>query len=133
MNKVCSDDWTCTKMLTQCYFKLNYIRTLFVLKWPILAVSAKGGNLDFLDFLQKKFYNIDFWWISQVGVWEILFDLLTTDIMKCWSGKKITTARSCWNLTLHEVGGRISPEIWEDCCCCCFVNTNIHSALEPMQ
>ena len=61
LNKVCCDDWTCTKMLTQCYFKLNYIRTLFVLKWPILAVSAKGGNLDFLDFLQKKFYNIDYW------------------------------------------------------------------------
>ena len=37
--------------LAQCYFKLTCIRT-FVLKWPILAVSAK---------LQKKFYNIDFW------------------------------------------------------------------------
>ena len=28
------------KLLTQCYLKLNYIRTLVVPKWPILAVSA---------------------------------------------------------------------------------------------
>ena len=30
LNKIYSDDWTCTKMLTQCYFKLNYIRTLLI-------------------------------------------------------------------------------------------------------
>ena len=30
IKKVCYDDWTCTKMLTQCYFKLNYIRTLLI-------------------------------------------------------------------------------------------------------
>ena len=42
LNKVSSDDWTYTKMLTQCYLKLNYIRTLLSCsKWPILAVSAK--------------------------------------------------------------------------------------------
>ena len=29
-------------------------------KIAVLAVSAKGGNLDFLDFIQKQFYNIDY-------------------------------------------------------------------------
>ena len=33
---------------------------LLLLKWPILAVSAWGGNLDFPEFLQKKFYNINY-------------------------------------------------------------------------
>ena len=29
---------------------------IFVIKWPILtALSAKGENLDFLDFLEKSF------------------------------------------------------------------------------
>ena len=44
LNKVCCDDCTCTKMITQCYFKLNYIRTLLICSKMayILAVSAKG-------------------------------------------------------------------------------------------
>ena len=32
--------------------KQNYTLTVLIaLKWPIFAVSAQGGNLDFLDFL----------------------------------------------------------------------------------
>ena len=46
----------CTKMLKQCYFQLN---CLSALKWSIFAVSE--GNLDFLDFLQKKFHNTNYW------------------------------------------------------------------------
>ena len=51
LNKVGSDDWTYTEMLKQCYLKLNYIRTL-------LSCFSLGENLD---FLQKKFYNINYW------------------------------------------------------------------------
>ena len=47
LNKVCCDDWTSTKMLIQCYFNLTY-------SWCF----SQGRNLDFLDFLQKKFYHI---------------------------------------------------------------------------
>ena len=48
-------------MLTQIYFKLNYIRTLLICsKMAYSCCFSLGGNLDFLDFLQKKFYNIDY-------------------------------------------------------------------------
>ena len=48
-----------TIRLLSCKTKLqNY---LLQLKWLIIAVSAWGGNMDFLDFLQKKFYNINYW------------------------------------------------------------------------
>ena len=30
IKKVCSDAWTCTKMLNQCYFKPNYTQKLFI-------------------------------------------------------------------------------------------------------
>ena len=40
-------------------FKQTWTKNcLLLLKWPIIAFPALGGNLDFLDFLQKKFYNI---------------------------------------------------------------------------
>ena len=41
---------------------LNYIRTL--LSWSKMAYSCGFsliGNLENLDFLQKKFYNINYW------------------------------------------------------------------------
>ena len=47
-------------MLKQCYFKQNYIRALLI--YPKMTYSccfSLGGNLDFLDFLKKKSYNID--------------------------------------------------------------------------
>ena len=52
---VCSDVWTCIKMLKQCYFQLYYIQTLFICSKMAFSCSfSKGGNLEFLDFLQKK-------------------------------------------------------------------------------
>ena len=61
LNKVGSDDWTYTKMLKQCYLKLNYIRTLLSCsKMANSCCFSLGENLDFLDFLQKKFYNINY-------------------------------------------------------------------------
>ena len=51
-------------------FKQNCTLELFiaVLTWPILVVSVMG-NLDFPDFLPKKFYNINYSTVSvdQVG------------------------------------------------------------------
>ena len=40
-----------------------------------------GGNLDFLDFLQKKFYNIDYWSNIQLGAKSI--DTITNIVF--WS------------------------------------------------
>ena len=54
LKKVCSGVRTCTKMLKQynTISKQNYTLTVLIaLKWPIFAVSAQGGKLDFLDFL----------------------------------------------------------------------------------
>ena len=49
-------------MLKQCYFKLNYIRKqLICSKMAYSGYFSLGGNLDFLNFLQKKFYNINYW------------------------------------------------------------------------
>ena len=45
----------CTKTLKQCYFQLNYIQTLFICSKMVYSCCfSLGGNLDFLDFLQKK-------------------------------------------------------------------------------
>ena len=46
-------------MLKECYFKQNYTPKLFIaFKMAYYCHFSLGGNLDFLDFLQKKFYNI---------------------------------------------------------------------------
>ena len=43
LKKVCSDDWTCTKMLTNVIISLTILEHCrFVLKWPILAVLTEG-------------------------------------------------------------------------------------------
>ena len=57
LNKVCSDVWTCTKMGKLCFLKLNYT----ILYFFISCCFSYGGDLEFLDFLQKKFYNINYW------------------------------------------------------------------------
>ena len=42
-------------------FKQNYTLKLFVaFKMAYSCCFSLGGNLDFPDFLQKKFYNIDY-------------------------------------------------------------------------
>ena len=44
------------KRTKQCYFQLNYIETLFICcKRVYSCCFSLGGNLDFLDFLQKSF------------------------------------------------------------------------------
>ena len=41
-------------------FKQNYTLELFItLKMAYCCCLGLGGNLDFPDFLQNKFYNID--------------------------------------------------------------------------
>jgi len=56
LNSVCSDDWTCTKMLRQCYFQLNYTQTLFIgSKMAYSCCFSLGGKLDFLDSSKKSF------------------------------------------------------------------------------
>ena len=56
LNKVCSGDWTCTKMLRQCYFKLHSIRTLLICsKMAYSCCFSFGRNLDFLDSRSSRF------------------------------------------------------------------------------
>ena len=55
LNKVCFDDWTCTKILKQA--KL-YSNNVYLFKNGRFLLFKLGGNLDILDFLQKKFYNM---------------------------------------------------------------------------
>ena len=43
-------------------FKQNYTIELFIaLKMAISCCFGLRGNLDFPDFLQIKFYNINYW------------------------------------------------------------------------
>ena len=61
--QVCSDVWTWTKMLkqwSQFLSKTVLFNSLLLLKWPTYSCCfVLEGNRYFLDFLQKKFYNID--------------------------------------------------------------------------
>ena len=44
-------------------FKPNYTLKLFVtFKMAYSCCFSSGGNLDFPDFLPKKFYNINYFW-----------------------------------------------------------------------
>ena len=58
-------------MLTQTIFKQNYTLELFIsLKMAISCCFGLRGNLDFPDFLPKKFYNINYWktWLEEVQI-----------------------------------------------------------------
>ena len=69
LNIVCFADWTCTKTLKQCYFQLNYIQTLFICSKMVYSCCfGLRGNLDFPEFLQKKFYNINY---RSSKVWKL--------------------------------------------------------------
>ena len=62
LNKIGSNVWTCTKMWKLCYFKQNFTLELFVaFKTANSCCFGLRGNLDFPDFLQKQFYNINYW------------------------------------------------------------------------
>ena len=50
------------KCENQAIFKQNYTLELFIaLEMVYYCCFSLGGNVDFLDFLQKKFYNINYW------------------------------------------------------------------------
>ena len=62
LNKVCSNVWTCTKLWKQCYFYINlYSRTVYGFYNGLCLLFQFRGNLEFIDFLQKKFCNITYW------------------------------------------------------------------------
>ena len=43
-------------------FKQNYTPELFIaFKMVYSCCFSLGGNLDFPEYLQKKFYNINYW------------------------------------------------------------------------
>ena len=49
------------KCLDNAIFKQNYSLKLFItFKMAYSCGFSSGGNLDFPDFIQKKFYNIDY-------------------------------------------------------------------------
>ena len=50
------------KCENNCYFKQNYAQKLFIyLKISYYCCFDFMGNLEFPDFLQNKFYNINYW------------------------------------------------------------------------
>ena len=47
-------------------FKQNYTQKLFIsFKISYYCCFGLRGNLEFPDFLQKKFYNINYWTVAQ--------------------------------------------------------------------
>ena len=54
------------KCVNNAIFKQNYAKKLFItFKMTYYCCFGLRGNLDFPDFLQKKFYNINYW----IGQW----------------------------------------------------------------
>ena len=50
-------------------FKQNYTLELFIdRKMAYLCCLGLMGNLDFPDFLQKKFYNINYWLVFPISL-----------------------------------------------------------------
>ena len=48
-------------MVKQCYFQAKlYSKTVFAFKIAYSCFFSLRGNLDFPEFLQKKFYNINY-------------------------------------------------------------------------
>ena len=46
-------------------FRQNYAQKLFIaFKMAYSFCFGLSGNLDFPDFLQKNFYNINYWWVK---------------------------------------------------------------------
>ena len=62
LNKVCSMSEPAQKCENYAIFKQNYTLQLFIaLKMVYCCSLGLRGNLDFPDFLQNKFYNINYW------------------------------------------------------------------------
>ena len=54
----------------QAIIKLNYTLELFItLEMVYYCCFSLGGNLDFLDFLQKKFFNINYRGGTPIYAW----------------------------------------------------------------
>ena len=71
MKKVCSDVWTFAKVWKNAIFKQNYTPKLFInFKMAYSCCVGLGGNLDFPDFLQKKFYSIHYRCYIFFQVWK---------------------------------------------------------------
>ena len=50
------------KCVNNAIFKQIYtLKLLIAFKMAYSCCFSSGGNLDFLEFLQKKFYNINYW------------------------------------------------------------------------
>ena len=66
------------KVKNNAIFKQNYALKLFIaFKMAYFCYFSFGENLDFPDFLQNKFYNINCWWSDCYGpsynqVWQIM-------------------------------------------------------------
>ena len=61
-------------------FKQNYFLELFIaLKMAYCCCLGLRGNLDFPDFLQKKFHNIYYWWALFVYICHFLIPTTNTD------------------------------------------------------
>ena len=55
-------------------FKQIYTLKLFIaFKMAYSCCFSLGGNLDFLEFLQKKFYNINYRWMYNMWPSLILY------------------------------------------------------------
>ena len=52
--------------------QINTLKLFIAFKMAYSCCFSLGGNLDFLDFLQKKFYNINYWKIERPVQDEIL-------------------------------------------------------------
>ena len=61
LNKVCSMSEPAQKCENYAIFKQNYTLQLFIaLKMVYCCSLGLRGNLDFPDFIQNKFYNINY-------------------------------------------------------------------------
>ena len=61
LNKVSFNDWNFTKCENNAILKQNYTQKLFIsFKRSYSCCFGLRGNLEFPDFLQKKFYNINY-------------------------------------------------------------------------
>ena len=44
--------------------QINTLKLFFAFKMAYSCCFSFRGNLDFPEFLQKKFYNINSWWLK---------------------------------------------------------------------
>ena len=47
--------------------QINTLKLFIAFKMTNSCCFSCGGNLDFPEFLQKKFYSINYWFSGQIG------------------------------------------------------------------